>query len=55
MVHAAVYSMSMPWSLMSDLSFPFAELETPKEKEKPAAVKKGTVLGTVFLYHRYSY
>lgn len=25
-----------------DLSFPSAEPETPKEKEKPAAVKKGT-------------
>lgn len=30
-----------------DLLFPFAELETAKEKDKLAAVKKGTVFGTM--------
>lgn len=41
---------------MCDLSSPFAELETPKEKDKLAAVKKGTEFGTmttIISHYRY--
>lgn len=36
-----------PQMLSCDLSFPFAEPETPREKDKPAALKKGTVFAAV--------
>lgn len=52
-VHAAVESLEIRliMVLMAELPspyFPFAELETPKEKEKPA-VKKGTKLTNSYI------
>lgn len=38
--------------LIADQSCSFTELETPKEKARPAAVKKGTVQSfTLYLWH----
>lgn len=39
-----------PDYLCPDFSFLFPELESPKEKEKPIAVKKGTVLSENYYY-----